>query len=466
MTKPESGLRGRSSLRTKEEESGTDHTQEIDAIAASATRPSRLWRGKPVRRMHVMVKPTGSLCNLDCSYCYYLSKKELLGVPEQWRISDEVLETFIRQYFEGQNHKEVVFSWQGGEPTLLGIDFFRKVVELEKKYCPPHVQCENDLQTNGTNLDDLWCNFLHEANFLVGLSIDGPKHLHDAYRKDKSGQGSFDRVFRAAKLLRKHKVNFATLSCVNRLTARHPLEVYRFLRDEVGSKRMQFIPIVEPVGFRHVAPRRWDVRLMPMLGSPQARPETAESFVEEWSVDPDDWGDFLCRAFDEWYRKDLGKIYVNYFEAAVETWMGHISPLCTQSPMCGKGLALERDGSVYACDHYVYPEYRVGNIIEIPLEEMAYSEHQERFGKAKEGLLPEYCRRCEYQFACFGECPKNRLIKTPDGEPGLNYLCRGWKKFFSHIDPSIQKIVRSLGKSVLKKTLTFSAEHWRPEKQT
>jgi len=442
-----------------------NRSQDVDALNVSAALPSvRLCRGKPVRRMHVMVKPTGSLCNLDCSYCYYLSKQELLGRPEQWRISDDVLETFIRQYFEGQNHNEVVFSWQGGEPTLLGIDFFRKVVELEKKYCPSHVRCENDLQTNGMLLDDAWCELLHEENFLVGLSIDGPKRLHDAYRRDKSGQGSFDGVFRAAKLLKKHKVNFATLSCVNHLTAKHPLEVYRFLRDEIGSKRMQFIPIVEPVGFRQVAPQRWDERFMPMLGAPEARPGNPGSIVEDWCVDPEDWGEFLCRVFDEWYRKDLGQIYVNYFDAAVETWMGHISPLCTLGPMCGKGLALERDGSVYACDHYVYPEYRVGNIREKLLEEMAYSEYQERFGKAKEGLLPEYCRRCEYQFACFGECPKNRFIKTTGGEPGLNYLCSGWKKFFSHVDEPVQQVVRRLGVTVCKEARTLAAEHWAPER--
>ena len=439
---------------------------EGNTLTVRTEQPSiRLWRGKPLRRMHVMVKPTGSLCNLDCSYCYYLSKQELLGRPEKWRISGDVLETFIRQYFEGQNCREVVFSWQGGEPTMLGLDFFRKVVDLEKKYCPPHIRCENDLQTNGTNLDEGWCEFLQEHNFLVGLSLDGPKEMHDHYRKDKSGKGSFDRVFRAAKLLRKHKVNFATLSCVNRLTSKHPLDVYRFLRDEAGSQRMQFIPIVEPVGFRQVAPWRWDTRLMPVMGSPHARPGTLESVVEDWSVDPDDWGNFLCGIFDEWNRKDLGRIYVHYFEAAVETWMGHVSPLCTQSPMCGKGLALERDGSVYACDHFVYPEYRIGNIMEKPLEEMAYSELQERFGKTKEGLLPEYCRRCEYEFACFGECPKNRFIKTPDGEPGLNYLCSGWKKFFSHIDDDIQRIVRSLGESVAKEPRTFAAEHWIPEKK-
>ncbi|MCX5899371.1 MAG: radical SAM protein, partial [Proteobacteria bacterium] len=271
----------------------------------------QVFRGKPVRRMHVMVKPTGSLCNLDCTYCYYLSKQKLLGKPQEWRIADEVLEAFIRQYFESQNYKEVVFSWQGGEPTLLGLDFFRRVVELEKKYCPAHVRCENDLQTNGTLLDDAWCKFLHDENFLVGLSIDGPKHLHDAYRKDAAGKGSFDRALRASKLLRKHKINFATLSCVNRLTATRPLEVYRFLRDQVGSKRMQFIPIVEPVGFQTVAPQRWDVQRMPVQGSAEARPGTEGSAVEPWSVDPDDWGDFLCSVFDEWQRKDLGKVYVN-----------------------------------------------------------------------------------------------------------------------------------------------------------
>jgi uncharacterized protein len=438
----------------------------VDPLTANEARPLvRLYRGKPVRRMHVMVKPMGALCNLDCAYCYYLSKQELLGGPAQGRISDTVLETFIRQYFEGQNHKEVVFSWQGGEPTLLGIDFFRKVVALEKKYCPAHVRCENDLQTNGTLLDDAWCEFLHGANFLVGLSIDGPKRLHDAYRRDKSGQGSFDRVFQAAALLNKHKVNFATLSCVNRVTAKHPLDVYRFLRDEIGSKRIQFIPIVEPVGFRQVAPRCWDERLMPVLGDAESRPGNPGSIVEDWCVDPEDWGNFLCRIFDEWYRKDLGRIYVNYFEAAVETWMGHVSPLCTQGPMCGKGLALEHDGSVYACDHYVYPEYRVGTIMERPLEDMAYSELQERFGKAKEGTLPEYCRQCGYQFACFGECPKNRFIKTPDGEPGLNYLCSGWKEFFSHIDLPMQKVVRSIGGAVVKQPRFLTNPNWRPEKK-
>jgi uncharacterized protein len=417
--------------------------------------------------MHVMVKPTGALCNLSCSYCYYLSKQDLLGNHGSgWRIPDGVLETFIRQYLEGQNHKEVVFSWQGGEPTLLGLEFFKKVIDLESKYCPSYVRCENDLQTNGVLLDDAWCEFLHDANFLVGLSIDGPRHLHDAHRKDRGGQGSFDRVFRAARLLRKHGVNFATLSCVNHLTGKHPLEVYRFLRDQIGSKRMQFIPIVEPVGFRQVAPQSWDPRLMPRLGAPAARPGNPGSVVEDWCVDPEDWGTFLCRIFDEWHRKDLGNIFVNYFEAAVETWMGRVSPLCTQGPMCGKGLALEHDGSVYACDHYVYPEYRIGNIVERPLAEMAFSAIQERFGRAKEGTLPDLCRKCEYQFACFGECPKNRFIKTTDGTPGLNYLCQGWRAFFSHIDEPVQTIVRRLGMPVRKEAVTRPAEHYVPSRSS
>jgi uncharacterized protein len=234
----------------------------------------------------------------------------------------------------------------------------------------------------------------------------------------------------------------------------------------VGAQRIQFIPVVEPVSFRQVAPQKWDVALMPQQGSSRAKPGDADSVVTDWSVDPDDWGDFLCRVFDEWYRKDLGTIYVNYFDSAVETWMGHISPLCTQQPMCGKGLALERDGSLYACDHYVYPEYRAGNIREKHLSEMAFSDRQEQFGRMKEGTLPQQCRDCDYQFTCFGECPKNRFIKTAAGEAGLNYLCSGWKKFFAHIDEPVQKIVRSLGETVAKEVRKRQADGWRPEKRS
>ncbi len=392
-----------------------------------------------------MVKPIGPVCNLNCTYCYYLSKQDLLSTDSSWRISDELLEDFIRQYIEGQNYKEVVFSWQGGEPTLLGLDFFRRVIELEEKYCPPHVQVENDLQTNGTLLDDEWCLFLREHGFLLGLSVDGPRELHDHYRLDEAGRGSFDRVMNSARLLKKHGVRFATLSCVNRLTGQHPIEVYRFLRDVVESPQMQFIPIVEPTAFRTVAPQFWPPERMPAFDSQAARPGSPGSVVEEWCVDPDDWGEFLCRIFDEWYREDFGRVYVPYFDASVEAWMGRVNPLCALSPMCGKGVALEHDGSVYACDHYVYPEYRRGNIEDRPLGEMVLSPNQEEFGRNKEALLPEYCRSCPYLFACFGECPKNRFIRTPSGEPGLNYLCRGWKRFFTHADPHVQEIVRRLG---------------------
>ncbi len=439
---------------------------ESDATAKNAS--VRLYRGKPISRFHVMIKPTGPVCNLDCAYCYYLSKQDLLGSDRDWRISDDTLEEFTRQYIAGQNCKEIIFSWQGGEPTLLGLDFFRRAVALQKKYAPKHVRCENDLQTNGTLLTDEWCEFLREERFLVGLSIDGPRALHDRYRKDRSGAGSFDRVLQASKLLRRHEVNFATLSCVNRLTAQHPLEVYRFLRDELGSHRMQFIPIVEPKAFRHVAPQHENPADMPYLDSSAARPGTEDSVVEDWCIDPSDWGQFLCEVFDEWYRRDVGAIYINYFEAAVESWMGHVNPLCTLAPMCGKGLAVEHNGDVYSCDHYVYPEFRLGNVHDTPVDgakeslaSMAFSEQQTIFGKSKEGRLPRYCRQCEYLFACFGECPKNRLLRAPDGEAGLNYLCSGWKQFFSHINPSVAKLVRAMGQAVVKEAQAPAAESWQ-----
>jgi uncharacterized protein len=405
----------------------------------------RMFRGKPVVRMHAMAKPIGPVCNLNCSYCYYISKGDLLHTNNHWRMPDEVLETFIKQYIEGQNYKEVIFSWQGGEPTLLGLDFFRKVIELEKKYAPSYVRCENDLQTNGVLLNDEWCRFLKENNFLVGLSIDGPRDLHDYYRKDKNGKGTFDRVFNASRLLKKHGVRFATLSCVNRITGQHPLDVYRFIRDKVGSLRMQFIPIVEPKIFRTVAPQFWPKDSMPLMDNPQARPGYSDSVVADWCVDPDVYGDFLIKIFDEWRKKDLGKIYVHFFDCAVEQWMGRISPLCVFGPICGKGVAVEHDGNVYACDHYVYPEYCAGNILDTPLIDTVLSRRQEQFGYAKDFMLPGRCRVCPYLFACAGECPKNRFIRTPEGDPGLNYLCKGLRRYFAHIDPHIQKIVREMG---------------------
>jgi len=397
-------------------------------------------------RFHAMVKPTGAICNLDCTYCYYLHKQELLSSDSKFRISDEILETHIRQYIEGQRGDEVVFSWQGGEPTLMGIDFFEKVVALEKKYQRPNQRVENDLQTNGTLLNDDWCAFLRENNFLVGLSIDGPQELHDRFRVDKGGQPTFKKVFAAAQLLQKHGVPFNTLTVVNRINAKKPLDVYRFLSRELRPRQLQFIPCVEPKVFQRVAPQKWDLAALPIQGSPTAHPGNPDSVVTDWSVDPDDWGYFLCKVWDDWYRRDYGKVHVNLFETAVAQWMGMDSQLCIYHEFCGKGVALEHDGNLYSCDHYVYPEYRLGNILETSSSRMVFSEAQRKFGLDKFNSLPTQCRQCRYLFACNGECPKNRVIRTGDGEPGLNYLCSGLHKFWSHIDNDAKDICRRLAR--------------------
>jgi uncharacterized protein len=388
-----------------------------------------------------MVKPTGSLCNLNCAYCYYLHKEKLLGSSNGYRISEQVLETHIRQYIEDQDGDEVVFSWQGGEPTLLGLDFFRQVVALENKYRKPQQRIENDLQTNGTLLDDAWCEFLRRHDFLVGLSIDGPRELHDAYRVTKGGEPTFERVVRAAQLLHKHSVRFNTLTVVHRFNAQRPLDVYRFLSREVRPFQLQFIPCVEPKVFQTVAPQKWEPSMLPEMGTPAARPGNPDSVVTDWSVDPDDWGDFLCKVWDEWYRRDYGKVFVNLFETAVAQWMGLDAQLCVYHDFCGKGMALEHDGSVYSCDHYVYPQYRLGNILQTPSSRLVFSDQQRKFGFAKNEDLPQYCRDCRFRFACNGECPKNRLIRTPVGEPGLNYLCSGLKNFWEHISPDMKQII-------------------------
>jgi uncharacterized protein len=404
------------------------------------------WTPAPgaTRRFHAMVKPIGSACNLDCKYCYYLSKESLLDQHRGERIPDDRLEEFIRQYIEGQDGQRVVFSWQGGEPTLLGLDFFRKVVELEEKHKKPNQRIENDLQTNGTLLNEEWCRFLKIHRFLVGLSIDGPRDLHNTYRVTKGGEPTFDKVFAAVKLLKKHGVKFNTLTVVNRLNVKRPLDVYRFLTREVGSTYVQLIPCVEPIDFRTTAPQRWDPANLPMIGTPPAKPGSPGSIVTDWSVDPDDFGEFLCKVFDEWYRKDLGRVLVDLFESAVAQWMGLPAQRCITAEFCGKGVAMEHDGSVYSCDHYVYPEHRLGNIHERPISEMVFSRRQMDFGFSKRDTLPKYCRECKYLFACWGECPKNRFIRTPDGEAGLNYLCSGLKRFFEHADPHLKQIAERL----------------------
>ncbi len=406
------------------------------------------WPAQPgaSRSYHAMVKPVGAICNIDCTYCYYLHKKELLGSDSEFRISDEILETHIRQYIQGQDREEVVFSWQGGEPTLLGLEFFRKVVELEQKYKKPNQRIENDLQTNGTLLNDDWGSFLQRHGFLVGLSIDGPQELHDVYRISKDGKPTFAKVFAAAHMLHRHNVPFNTLTVVNRVNAKRPLDVYRFLKKEVRPRQMQFIPCVEPRVFRDVAPQKWDSSTLPGFDTSAAHPGNPDAIVTEWSIDPDDWGYFLCKVWDDWYRRDIGKVFVNLFETAVAQWMGKESQVCIYHEFCGKGVALEHDGSVYSCDHYVYPQYKLGNIMQTSSSRMVFSEEQQQFGFAKFSTLPQHCRECKYLFACNGECPKNRLIRTPEGEPGLNYLCSGLQKFWHHIDQDVQDICRGIAR--------------------
>lgn len=403
------------------------------------------YNGKASKRMHVMAKPIGAACNIDCTYCYYLSKQDLLEYKKGCspKMDDELLEAYIKQYIEGQNTPEIIFSWQGGEPTMLGLEYFEKIVALQKKYQPTGVKISNDLQTNGTLLNDKWCEFLGKHNFLIGLSIDGPEMLHNAYRTNRAGKGTFKQVMAAVELLHKHKVNFATLTCVNNLTSQNALEVYRFLRDEVRSPQMQFIPIVEQKTFRDTAPQMWPANDQPKQGDKRLIPGAKDSVVEPWCVSDQAWGNFLIAIFDEWAKRDIGNVFVQYFEASLETWMGRRNPLCTLSDLCGKGLAMEPNGDVFTCDHYVYPEYKIGNIHHQKLDDLAYSPKQQQFGFAKTRTLTWQCQTCDYQFACHGECPKNRFIRTRSGEPGLNYLCAGWHKFFSHVDRSLAYILRA-----------------------
>jgi uncharacterized protein len=402
---------------------------------------------EPAKRMSIMTKPIGSACNIDCSYCYYLSKEELLGHEKgcSSQMSPDMLEHYIKSYIEQQNYPEIVFHWQGGEPTLLGVNFFRDVVRLQKQYRPKGVKIENNLQTNGTLLNDEWGKFLSKNKFMVGLSLDGPEMIHNTYRTNRSGRGTFKQTMRGVEILHKYQVSFATLTCVNNISGANPLEVYRFLRDVVRSPQMQFIPIVEPKSFRDTAPQHWPESEVLFQGMPETEPSHPNSIVEPWCVSASQWGAFLCTIFDEWLENDIGQVNVPYFEACVESWMGRVNPLCVLAPMCGKGLAIEHNGDVFACDHYVYPEYKLGNINDTALQDLQFSKGQQEFGNAKEGTLPEQCRECKYQFACFGECPKNRFIKTLGGESGLNYLCGGWKQFFTHIDPYISMIVATMG---------------------
>jgi uncharacterized protein len=407
------------------------------------TIPQMLGTGSK-RRFHVMIKPAGSACNLDCTYCFYLSKRQLPGGPGAGHMHDSVLEKFIKEYIDGVTGDEVVFSWQGGEPTLRGLGFFEKVVAYQKKHAKPGQRIENDLQTNGTLLDQDWARFLKDHGFLVGLSIDGPKDIHDGLRPDKHGEPTFDKVVAAAELLHRYQVPFNTLTCVHRYNAKKPLDIYRFLRREIGSTYLQFIPIVEIRGFETIAPQAWDESRLPIVGTPESRPGHPDSVVTDWSVDPEEYGYFLCKVWDEWRNRDLGKVLVNFCETLVAQHMGLPSQVCIFSEVCGKGVAIEHDGSVYACDHYVYPEHRRGTLQERSLTSMVFDPAQVRFGYAKSESLPKYCRECEFLTDCWGECPKNRMVRAPDGEAGLNYLCPGLKRFFAHAVPEAERMAKRL----------------------
>ncbi len=386
---------------------------------------------------HVMTKPIGPVCNLDCEYCFYLEKEVLWGKGERWKMSDAVLETYIRQYIEAQPTDHVSFAWQGGEPTLLGVDYFNKVVSLQKRYAAGKT-IENAFQTNGVLLDEEWGTFFKDNGFLVGVSIDGPEKIHNAYRVDKAGRGTWRAVMDGIRVLQKFEVDFNTLTCVNRLSSTKPELVYKFLKG-IGSKYLQFIPIVE-----RSANQAADEAGLGLAAPPDlAREGEGDPRVSPWSVLPRDFGTFLTTIFDRWVRQDVGRVYIQTFDVAFGKWLGHRSGgICYFSETCGNALAIEHNGNVYSCDHYVYPQHLRGNIMEMTLADIADSPGQRDFGQAKQGTLPNYCRQCPWLVACNGECPKRRFDTTPEGEEGLNYLCAAYKQFFSHVDPYFRVMAR------------------------
>ena len=380
---------------------------------------------------HLLAKPTGAICNLDCKYCFFLSK-EMLYPGSRFRMADELLEAYIRQLLESQPGPEVIVGWQGGEPTLMGLEFFERSIEYVRKYERPHHRVTYTIQTNGTRLTDEWAAFLKKHQVLVGLSVDGPREMHDALRVDKGGKGTFDDVMRGWECLNRHGVDVNILCTVNAANADHPVELYRFFRDELKTTFIQFIPIVErttpetlPLANAGWSERGSDPRPLYVLEGDR---------VTDRSVGAEQWGRFLVGVFDEWVKTDVGKVYVQMFDAALASWLGLPASMCIFSETCGNALALEHNGDLYSCDHFVEPKYKLGNITEVHMLQLVTSKQQLEFGRAKRDTLPKYCRECAVRFACHGECPRNRFIATPDGEPGLNYLCAGYKDFFTHID--------------------------------
>jgi uncharacterized protein len=388
---------------------------------------------------HLLAKPAGAACNLGCKYCFFLSKENLYGERESPLMDEAVLETYLRQLMESSPGPQVDVAWQGGEPMLRGLDFYRRSVELAEKFRQPHQHILHTMQTNGTLIDDEWAAFFKQHNYLVGLSIDGPRELHDAYRIDKQGQGSFDAVIRGWNILRRHDVDTNILCTIHTANQDHPLKVYRFFRDELKAQYIQLIPIVERATERTIAfaNQGWGGN----RGTDRPLYQQEGSLVTDRTVSAEGFGSFLAAIFDEWIGRDVGKVFVTTFDVALGSWLGQHNS-CVVAPTCGAALTMEHNGDVYSCDHYVEPGHKLGNVKETPLRSLVSSEQQRRFGQAKFDTLPRYCKECPVLFACYGECPRNRFIETPDGEGGLNYLCAGYKKFFLHVDAPMKAMAQ------------------------
>lgn len=370
--------------------------------------------------LYVMLKPAGAMCNLACEYCYYLEKSHMYNEGPKTLMSDSLLEHFVKQYIESQTTPNVLFLWHGGETMMRPLSFYQKALQLQKKYARGRM-IDNAFQTNGTMLTDEWCRFFKENNWLVGVSIDGPKEVHNAYRQNRLGQPSFDQVMRGINLLNKHGVMWNAMAVVNDLNVKHPQEFYRFFKS-IGCRYIQFTPIVERLAEHED-------------GRHLATPDQKDCSLAHFSVTPEDWGDFLCTIFDEWVRNDVGQYFIQIFDATLANWVGVDPGLCTMARSCGHAGVMEFNGDVYSCDHFVFPEYKLGNIRQNTLLEMMYSERQLEFGRKKQGSLPGQCRSCGYLFACNGGCPKDRFAQTADGEPNLNYLCKGYHQYFKHVAP-------------------------------
>ena len=380
--------------------------------------------------LYVMLKPAGAHCNLACKYCYYLEKNNLYQNSHRHLMSDEMLEQFTREYIEAQTMPQVLFTWHGGEPLMRSIDFYKKALELQKKYAHGK-QIDNVIQTNGTLLTDEWCEFFAQNHWLVGISIDGPQEYHDHYRVTPAGKPSWEKVMQGIQLLKKHRVEWNAMAVVNAYNAEHPLEFYHFFRDN-GCQYLQFTPIVERLTEHE------DGRTLASLADDREIP------LADASVTPQQWGNFLCTIFDDWVRHDVGKTFVEIFDCTLANWMGVLPGICAYSKECGHAGVMEHNGDVYSCDHFVFPEYKLGNIKDQSLIDMLYGEKQQAFSRLKHTSLPRQCKECDMEFACHGECPKNRFEKDKYGEPGLNYLCQGYYQYYTHVAPYMDFMKREL----------------------